>query len=83
MKTRPHLPPLDPQQRYSVEEAILYLRSSRKTFFDDVRLGRIGTIKEGKRRFIPGTELVRRSRLPTDGLVAATVVPSSGEEMRR
>ena len=30
--------------------------------------GRILTIKEGRRRFIPGSEIVRRSRLP-DGTV--------------
>ena len=64
MKPRPVLPPLDERQRYSVEEAIAYLRSSRKTLFDDIKNGRLATIKEGKRRFIPGSELVRRSRLP-------------------
>ena len=60
--------PLDPLQRYTVEEAIAYLRSSRKTLFDDIRTGRILTIKEGRRRFIPGSEIARRSRLP-DGAV--------------
>ena len=65
MKTRPALPPLDPAQRYSIEESILYLRSSRKTVFDDIREGRLATIKEGKRRFVPGSEIARRSKLPT------------------
>jgi len=64
MKPRPALPPLDELQRYSIEEAIAYLRSSRKTLFDDIKNGRLATIKEGKRRFVPGTEIVRRSRLP-------------------
>ena len=63
MKSRPVLPPLDPVQRYSIEEAIAYLRSSRKTLFDDIREGRLATIKEGKRRFVPGSEIARRSQL--------------------
>ena len=63
-KTRPALPPLDELQRYSIEEAIAYLRSSRRTLFDDIKQGRLATIKEGKRRFIPGSEIARRSRLP-------------------
>jgi len=63
MKSRPILPPLDPVQRYSIEEAIAYLRSSRKTLFDDIREGRLATIKEGKRRFVPGSEIARRSCL--------------------
>ena len=65
MKVRLALPPLDPAQRYSIEETIAYLRSSRKTVFDDIREGRLASIKEGKRRFIPGSEIVRRSRLPS------------------
>jgi hypothetical protein len=65
MKSRPSLPPLDQAQRYSIEEAITYLRSSRKTVFDDIREGRLASIKEGKRRFIPGSEIARRSRLPS------------------
>jgi hypothetical protein len=63
MKQRPALPPLDPAQRYSIEEAIAYLRSSRKTLYDDISEGRLATIKEGKRRFVPGSEIARRSRL--------------------
>jgi hypothetical protein len=64
VKSRPALPPLDPQQRYSVAETIQYLRSSRKTLFDDIKNGRLVTFKEGRRRFVPGSEIVRRSRAP-------------------
>jgi hypothetical protein len=67
MKIRPMLAPLDTAQRYTIEESIAYLRSSRKTIFDDIREGRLASIKEGKRRFIPGSEIARRSRLPTNG----------------
>jgi hypothetical protein len=65
MKSRPALPPLDLMQRYSIEEAIWYLRSSRKTVFDDIRKGRLVTIQEGRRRFVPGSEIARRSQLPS------------------
>jgi len=64
MKSRPTLPPLDLAQRYTIPEAIFYLRSSRKTIYEDIRGGRLATIKEGKRRFVPGTEIARRSRVP-------------------
>lgn len=59
----PHLPPLDPGQRYTPEEAAVYLRMSRKRVFDDIREGRLKSLKEGKRRYIPGTEIARRSSL--------------------
>jgi hypothetical protein len=65
VKQRPALPPLDERQRYSIDEAIAYLRSSRRTLFEDIREGRLATIKEGKRRFVPGSEIARRSQLPT------------------
>ena len=64
MKTGPALPPLDLAQRYSVEEAIAYLRTSRRTIYDDINAGRLLTILESKRRFIPGSEIARRSRAP-------------------
>ncbi len=63
---RPKLSPLDPQQRYTVEEAIVYLRKSRKTIYEDINSGRLRTIVEGCRRYVPGSEIARRSRLPTE-----------------
>ncbi len=64
------LPPLDERQRYSIPEAILYLRSSRKTIYDDIATGRLKTIKEGKRRFVPGSEIARRSAVPSSDVAA-------------
>lgn len=64
MKQRPTLPPLDTVQRYTPEEAAAYLRKSRKSVFDDIRLKRLRSIKEGKRRYVPGTEIARLSALP-------------------
>lgn len=62
--TIPAFPPIDPQQRYTILEGIAYLRSSRKTFYDDVKAGRIKLIKDGRRSYVHGTELIRRSALP-------------------
>lgn len=59
------LPPLDERQRYSIPEAILYLRTSRKTIYDDIAAGRLTTIKEGRRRYVPGSEIVRRCAVPS------------------
>lgn len=61
----PHdsLPALDPAQRYTVEEAIRYLRSSRRTIYDDINAGRLAVIKHGRRTFVPGSEIARLSRV--------------------
>jgi len=63
LKTRPALPPLDVAQRYTPEEAAAYLRSSRWSVFQDLREGRLASIREGRRVWIPGSEIARRSRL--------------------
>jgi len=65
VKPRPELPPLDQAQRYTIDEAIAYLRSSRKTLYNDIAAGLLATIKEGKRRYVPGSEIARRSRVTT------------------
>lgn len=53
--------PLDPKQRYDLDEAARYLRISRSTLYNDIAAGLIFTIKERKRRFVPGAEIARRS----------------------
>lgn len=53
--------PVDPAQRYTVPEAIAYLRLSRKGFYDDVKAGRIKLVKDGRRSYVHGSELIRRS----------------------
>jgi excisionase family DNA binding protein len=57
----PLLPPLDPQQRYTVDESCRYLRTSRTTLYEEIRAGLIATITVGRRRYVPGAEIVRRS----------------------
>lgn len=66
-KQRQPLAPLDPLQRYTVEEAIAYLRSSRASVYHDISEGRLAVIKEGARTYVPGSEIVRRSSCPLVG----------------
>lgn len=56
------LAPLDERQRYSVPEAIAYLRTSRQTLYNLIAAGDIETITQGKRRYVPGREIARLSR---------------------
>ena len=63
MTEQTHLAPLDPNQRYSVKEALAYLRVSRNLFYADIAAGRLKIIKSGKRTFVPGTEIIRLSRI--------------------
>jgi hypothetical protein len=62
----PPLPPLDANQRYSIEESIRYLRSSRKSFYQDIARGLIAVMREPgrKRTYVHGSELIRRSAPP-------------------
>ncbi len=64
------LPDLDESQRYSVSEAAAYLRVSRPTVYKMIAEGRLESICEGSRRFVPGTEIARLSRAPGAGSAA-------------
>jgi len=72
------LPPLDLNQRYTCNEAIRYLRTSRKTLYWMIATGTLRTIQEGGRtirsgeragrriagrRYVPGSEIARVSRV--------------------
>jgi hypothetical protein len=58
------LAPLDERQRYDVSEAIAYLRTSRFSFYRDVKAGRIQIFKSGARTYISGSEIARLSKAP-------------------
>jgi hypothetical protein len=58
------LAPIDPNARYPIELALVYLDCSRKQFYADVKAGRIRLIKFGRRSYAPGSELVRLSTVP-------------------
>jgi excisionase family DNA binding protein len=57
------LPVLDEKQRYTVTETAAYLRISRARLYEHIASGEIRTLMDGRRRFIPGSEIAARSRL--------------------
>lgn len=61
------LPPLDTTQRYTVDEALDYLRIGRTWFYELVSTKAINLIHEGRRTFVPGTEIARLSRVDRAG----------------
>jgi hypothetical protein len=54
----------DPQLRYSIPETAALLRQSVPKTWIDIRENKLKVIREGGRTFVPGSEIVRRSRLP-------------------
>ena len=56
-----HRPPIDPAQRYNVDEAAEYLRQSRGKTYKDIAAGRLLIVRDGGRVYVPGTEIVKRS----------------------
>ena len=58
------LQPVDAGQRYTVDEGSRYLRVSRAQLYLDISAGHLRTIKHGRRRYIPGSEIIRLSTLP-------------------
>lgn len=63
MARRPPPQPLDELQRYSIDETLQYLRTSRGKLYQRIATGELRTITEGKRRYVPGTEIARLSRV--------------------
>jgi excisionase family DNA binding protein len=59
------LPALDVHQRYTVEESLRYLRTSRATLYKQISDGTIKTLTQGRRRYLPGSELARMSSVPS------------------
>ena len=58
------LAPLDPRQRYTIEEALMYLRLSRARLYAKVHAGEIALLKDGRRTFVNGGDIVRLSAPP-------------------
>jgi hypothetical protein len=58
---RPSL--IDPNQRYSLAETHAVLGQSHVKTFQDIKRGALKTLKDGRRRYVLGSELIRRSRL--------------------
>lgn len=55
------LPPIDSNQRYTINETSAYLRQSRAKTYLDIGAGTLITIKDGRRVYITGTSIISRS----------------------
>jgi hypothetical protein len=51
--------------RYPTAEASALLRQSRAKTYLDIKAGTLLTIKDGRRRYVPGSEIARRCALPS------------------
>jgi excisionase family DNA binding protein len=60
---RPTLPPVDVAQRYTIKEATAYLKISHATIYKEINARRLRVLKQGKRTFVPGSEIARLSQL--------------------
>lgn len=59
------LPPIDPNQRYAISEAAAYLRICRPYVYKLINTKKLRTLRDGRRRYVPGSELIRHSTLPS------------------
>ena len=57
------LPPLDPYQRYTIEETSDYLRTSRARDYVKIAAGELAILKDGRRTYVPGTSIIALSRV--------------------
>jgi prophage regulatory protein len=65
------LPPVDAVQRYTIAEATAYLRISHASIYKEINARRIRVLRQGKRTFVPGSEIARLSQLADAPHVAA------------
>ena len=54
---------IDPNQRYSLAEVDAALRQSHMTTFEDIQEGRLKVIRDGRRVYVLGKEIIRRSKI--------------------
>jgi excisionase family DNA binding protein len=58
------LPPVDVNSRYTVDEAVALLRSSRPTIYHMIAAKKLCVLRDGRRVYVPGSEIARLSQLP-------------------
>ena len=63
LKRVPRPAVIDPNQRYSLAETHAALGQSHAKTFQDIKRGRLKTLKDGRRRYVLGSELIRRAQL--------------------
>jgi hypothetical protein len=60
-RDRLSLPPLDLNQRYSIDEAALYLRQSVAQTYVDLASGKLHAFKDGRRTYVSGSAIAARN----------------------
>lgn len=65
MTTRSTAPaiPLDLHQRHTIDETCEYLRLARAHVYKKIKAGELRILKDGRRTYVPGTEIAAQSRL--------------------
>lgn len=84
------LPPLDPNARYTIAEAIRYLRASRATVYKWINSGELKTIETGGRRILDhrkdgkvsgsplvGKKVASRRWVPASEIIRLCTLPTS------
>jgi prophage regulatory protein len=66
------LAPVDVAQRYTIAEATAYLRISHVSIYREINARRIRVLKQGRRTFVPGSEIARLSQLDQGAAAPAT-----------
>ena len=56
-------PAFDPRLRYTITTATDFLGYSRAKLYQEIRAGTIRVIRDGRRVFVPGSEIARKSSL--------------------
>jgi hypothetical protein len=51
---------IDANQRYTMAEVHAALGQSHTKTFQDIKRGKLATVKDGRRRYVIGSELIRR-----------------------
>lgn len=79
LQVQQQLPPLDPNQRYTIPEAIAYLRTSRKSLYAMIARGELKTIEVGDRAMLEQRRdgATSRSRLAGRKVASRRWVPGS------
>jgi excisionase family DNA binding protein len=76
------LPPIEPVRGYSPAHAGLYLDVSDQTVYKIIKEGKLATRVVGKRRVIPGAELIRFLTGQKPGLEGDPIDPRISEQNR-
>jgi len=80
LRNAPALAPVDTAQRYTIAEAILYLRISHASIYKEINSRRLRVLKHGKRTFVPGSEIARLSRL--EDAVTVPIAPETNAHVK-